>query len=305
MAVRLQEDNRHMRQVTLRLQATPMLVVAVWAAGFTGTAPAFAAGANELQTPSVAEIIRRSVTANTADWKSQPQYAFQEFDRKSKVDSSGDVHTQQTKTYEVMMIEGSPYYHLIAIDKEPLNRDQAAQENAKMQREIKKRQHESPRERQARIAKYQNGRAEEHLLMQQMTEAFNFKLVGEETLEGAECYVLDATPKPDYHPPVERARVLTGMRGRLWIDKSGYHWVKVQAEVISSVSFALFIAQVKPGTKFELEQAPVGNVWLPKSFTESVNASVLGLVGYHTREEEHYSDYRLNQLTASTKSGAQ
>ena len=282
----------------LRLRATLSLVV-----GVVFTIPAMPA-AHDLQSTSATEIIRRSVVINTADWKAQPQYAYEEFDRKSKVDGSGAVHGQQSRTYEVVMIDGSPYNRLIAINNEPLCGNQAVQENAKMQREIQRRQGESVSERRARIAKYENGRAEEHMLMQQMTEAFNFRLAGEETVEGAECYVLEATPRPDYHPPVERARVLTGMRGRLWIDKTGYHWAKVQAEVISPVAFGLFLAQVKPGTKFELDQAPIGGVWLPKCFTESVNASVLGLYGYRTNEEEHYSGYRLNQLSASAGSAA-
>jgi hypothetical protein len=186
-----------------------------------------------------------------------------------------------------------------------LNRVHAAQENTKFQHEILRRQHETADDRRVRIGKYQNGRADEHLLMQQMVEAFTFKLVGEETIQGAECYVLDALPRPDYHPPVERAKVLTGMRGRLWIDKLGYHWAKVEAEVFSPVQFGFFIAQVKPGTKFQLDQAPVGGVWLPKCFTQSVNASVLGLYGYRTREEEHYSDYHLNQLHAGSRTTVQ
>ncbi len=259
------------------------------------------AAAHDTSTPAVAEIIRRSVVTNTNDWKSQPEFAYQEIDLKSKVDSAGSVHAQQSKSYEVLMIDGSPYHRLIAINNTPLSPAQAAQENAKLERETLRRQHETPEQRRARIGKYQNSRAEEHLLMQQMAEAFDFKLVGEETLEGVECYVLDASPRPDYQPPVARARVLTGMRGRLWIEKSEYHWVKVEAEVISPVEFGLFVAQVKPGTKFELDQAPVGNVWLPKSFTESVNASVLGLYGYRTREEEHFSDYHLNQLSAGSQ----
>jgi hypothetical protein len=285
----------------MMLGLRPMLVLSI---GLTCTISATPA-THDLQWISVGDIIRRSVATNTADWKAQPQYAYDEFDRKSKVDGSGAEHPQQSRTYEVLMIEGSPYNRLIAIDNEPLRGDQAAQENEKLQREILRRQNESDSERRARIAKYENGRSEEHMLMQQMTEAFNFSLVGEETVEGAQCYVLDATPRPDYHPPVERARVLTGMRGRLWIDKTGYHWAKVQAEVISPVAFGLFVAQVKPGTKFELRQAPVGNVWLPKSFSESVNASILGLCGYRTNEEEHYSDYHLNQLSANAGSAAQ
>ncbi len=286
-------------QTVRGLRATSMFAV-----GLSIVGPAFTAN-HDVSNPSTTEIIRRSVAANTADWKAQPQYAYQELDLKGKVDSSGKVQPQSSRTYEVVMIEGSPYNRLIAIDNEPLSRARAAQENAKLQREILRRQQETPADRRTRIGKYQNGRAEEHLLMQQMVEAFNFRLVGEEMVEGAECYVLDALPRPDYHPPVERAKVLTGMRGRLWIDKSGFHWAKVEAEVFSPVQFGLFIAQVKPGTKFQLNQAPVAGVWLPKCFTQSVNASVLGLYGYRTREEEHYSDYHLNQLSAGSKAVVQ
>ncbi len=285
-------------RVALRLQASSVLALGL---GFA--APALPV-VYDASAPSVAEIVRRSVQANAADWKSQPQYAFQEFDLKSKIDAEGKAQRQQSKSYEVLMIEGSPYNRLVATNGEKLSPAQAAQENAKLQRETLRRQQESPQDRHNRLAKYLSNRAEEHILMQQMVEAFNFKLVGEETIEGTDCYVLQADPRPDYQPAVPRAKVLTGMRGRLWIDKSQYHWVRVQAEVISPVAFGLFLAQVKPGTKFELDQAPVGEVWLPKTFTQSVNASVLGLYGYRTKEEEHYSDYRLNQLNAGSRIAA-
>jgi hypothetical protein len=183
---------------------------------------------------------------------------------------------------------------------EPLTAEQAQQEQDKLSREIQKRRNESPDQRRARISKYQNDRSEEHLLMQQMVDAFNFKLNREEQVNGVDCYLLDATPDPDYRPPVEKARVLLGMKGHLWIDKAEYHWVKVQAEVIKPVQFGFFIAQVKPGTKFELEQSPVGGVWLPKRFAESVNASIFGLYGMRSRSEEIYSNYEL--LAAHAKS---
>ena len=248
--------------------------------------------------PKAADIIRRSIAVNTADWQAQPQYAHCELDIKKKRDSNGRVRIEQSKTYEVMMIEGSPYYRLIAVNNEPLTRSQEQQERAKLNKETERRQNESARDRRARIAKYQNERAEEHLLMQQMVAAFEFRYAGEQPVKGTDCYVLDATPNPDYRAPVERARVLTGMKGRLWIDKAHYHWAKVEAEVTKPVEFGLFIAKVKPGTRFELDQGPVGDVWLPTFFMQSVNATVLGMYGMHSIEEEHYSAYRENNLNA-------
>jgi hypothetical protein len=67
----------------------------------------------------------------------------------------------------------------------------------------------------------------------------------------------------------------------------------VTAKVIKPVEFGYFIAKVRPGTQFELNQDPIeGNVWLPVHFSQAVNARVLGFYGIRTREEEHYSDYR-------------
>ena len=80
----------------------------------------------------------------------------------------------------------------------------------------------------------------------------------------------------------------------MWIDKQAYHWVKVQADVIEPVTFGFFLAKVNPGTRFELDQSPLGNVWLPRHFIQSVNASVLGLYGIRDQDEFFYSNYREN-----------
>lgn len=244
---------------------------------------------------SATEIVRRSVAVNGSDWKAQPNFSHREEDVKSKEDSSGKVLSRQDKTYQVTMIDGSPYNRLVEINHEPLSPVQAKQEQAKMAREIATRGRESASQRHGRIAKYQQDRAEEKLLMQQMATAFDFSLQGEQVVNGVDCYILDASPDPSYQPPVQRARVLLGMKGRLYIDKTSYHWVRVEAQVISPVEFGLFLAKVKPGTRFELDQSPAGGtngVWLPAHFVQSVNATVLGVYDMRNKEEEFYSDYQ-------------
>jgi hypothetical protein len=253
-------------------------------------------------TVDVASIIKKSVAVNNADWKAQILYGHRELDVKAKIDSAGSARGQQSKTFEVMMIEGSPYERLVGIDNESLSPDLDQQERLKLNREIKRRQAESMGDRQARIAKYRTQRAEEQMLMQQMVNAFNFRYLGEEQLDGVTCYRLAATPNPSYTPPVEKARVLTGMEGELWISKQSFHWVRVRAEVTEPVEFGLFVAKVKPGTSFELDQQRVGDFWLPKRFTQSVNASIFGLYGYRAKEETDFSSYHENTLHASADS---
>lgn len=254
---------------------------------------AFSLAASAAVSPSgVPGIVQRSVITNTRDWKAQDDFAFDERDIKSKVDSDGNAKLEGSKTYAVLMIQGTPYRRLLAVDQENLSKAQQAEEQRKLEQERAHRRQESPAERQSRIKKYREQREEEHLLMDQMAIAFDFTLLGNEQVDGVECFHLRATPKAAYKPPVEKARVLRGMRGEMWIDRQAYHWVKVKAEVIEPVTFGFFIAKVNPGTRFELEQKPVGSVWLPKRFLQVVRASVFGVYGLRSRDEFLYSGYR-------------
>ena len=112
-------------------------------------------------------------------------------------------------------------------------------------------------------------------MMEQLTKALDFKLAGEQKLGAQDVYVLKATPHPGYEPPNNEAKVLTGMEGKLWIDKQTFQWLKVEATVIRPVSIGGFLAEVEPGTHFELEKMPVaGNIWLPKHFAMKSQAKI-------------------------------
>jgi hypothetical protein len=62
-------------------------------------------------------------------------------------------------------------------------------------------------------------------------------------------------------------KVLTGLKGKLWIDESSFRWVKVQAEAVKPVSIVGFLARVEPGTQFELRERPINaENWLAHLF---------------------------------------
>lgn len=237
--------------------------------------------------PDVQEIIRRSVAATQEDWKLAPDYAFMERDIESKKDRG-----KTEKSYAVLMVDGSPYNKLVALNGRPLSKDEAAIEEQKLQEAIQGRRHESQRDRAKRVAKYQRERTADEAMMKEMVEAFQFRPAGEETLNGRQCWVFDATPKPGYVPKTRDTKVLTAMKGRLWIDKNEYQWVRVKAEVMRPVRMYGFLAKVGPGTKFELDQAPVApNIWLPKHYSVNVNATALGLFNEDSTDDETYWNY--------------
>jgi len=239
--------------------------------------------ASAFAAPDVATIVRRSAEVNDKDWGAIPQYDNSE--RDLQPDGS-------TRTYEVMMILGSDYHRLIAVNDKPLTPEEQAAEQERLEQVIAQRQSESPAQRAQRIAKYEKDLKRDHMMMQQLTVAFDFKLLGEKKLGPYDVYELQATPRRGYQPPNTETKVLTGMEGKLWIDKETYQWVKVEAEVMHTVSIAGFVAQVQPGTRFELEMMPVDDgIWLPKHFSMKAHAKILFLFNHRTQEDETYFDY--------------
>ena len=83
------------------------------------------------------------------------------------------------------------------------------------------------------------------------------------------------------------------MVGQLWIDQKTFQWVKVVAEVVHPVSIGGFLARVDPGTRFELDKAPVGNgIWLPSHFSMKSDAKVLHMFSHDSQEDVTYFDYK-------------
>lgn len=236
------------------------------------------------QQPSVQQIIDKSVLVNEADFKAADRFNWIETDRTGK----------GAKTSRVTMIEGTPYYRLIKVNGQPLSPAQDGQQARKEQQVIAHRRAETGSERQKRIDTFEKERRRDNALMSQLTKAFNFTMIGLRQTGGYSVYVLKATPRPGYKPPSMETQVLTGMHGELWIDETTFHWVKVTAQVIHPVSLEGFLAEVEPGTQFELENQPVGDggTWQTAHFSMKSNARVLHFFPRESSDDETYTDYQ-------------
>lgn len=81
--------------------------------------------------------------------------------------------------------------------------------------------------------------------------------------------------------------MLTGLKGKLWIDESSFRWVKVEAEAVKPVSIVGFLARMEAGTQFELQERPINaEIWLPCLFTMQARAKILLLVNKSSATNE-------------------
>jgi len=231
--------------------------------------------------PDVKTIVERSVAANDKDFAAEPQFNFKEKDR-----------SKTTKTFQVSMIDGSPYQRLLASGT-PLSTAEEAIESEKEKKTAAERRAQTPEERERRITAYQKQLKSDHEMMSQLSQGFDFKIAGTRKVGQRTVWILTATPKLGYRPLNLDCQVLPGMRGEMWIDQNTYEWVKVTAQVIRPVSIGGFLAEVEPGTRFEIEKEPVApGIWQITHFSMQSRARVLHFIRHNSAEEDWYSDFQ-------------
>jgi hypothetical protein len=238
------------------------------------------------------EIVRRSVLLDERNSKLALNYTFLERTETRQFSPGGDLKSTSSKTYDITMVEGSPYRRLVKRDDKPLEPREEAKEQEKLAKSIEERRRESPSQRAKRLQEVERHRAEDRKIVQEIPDAFDFRLLGEENIGGREAFLITATPKPGYKWRDQKAKMLTKFKGRIWIDKAEYQMVKADAETIDTITFGWFLARLSPGAKVQFEDTRINDeVWLPRHFLVDAGARLV-FKKFHTEVEGTYSDYK-------------
>jgi hypothetical protein len=238
-------------------------------------------------------IVRRSIELDRKYLDLVRQYTFIEHQENRQFDGGGKVKDRESRTWDVTLQVGSPYRRLIARDGKPLPVKDEALEQEKLKKSIEQRQQETEAQRQARLndAEHRLQRQREPLL--EIPDAFDLKLAGEEPVNGNACWVIEATPKRGYKPRSSRAVFFPKVRGKLWVSKIDYQWVKVEGESIDTISFGLILARVAKGARIRIEQTRVNDeVWLPLRIDIAASARIALFKTFRGEVEINYRDYK-------------
>lgn len=232
--------------------------------------------------PSAEEIVRRSAEATHTDWEKAPEFDY----------CDTEVAGNHTRTSAELMIAGSAYERLVAVDGQPLPEDQEQEQAARFASTIEQRKQETAEQHAKRVAQYEKERHRDQMLLEEMTSAMDFHLDGTASIAGRQTFVLDATPRAGYVPKGMETQVLTGMRGTLWVDQESYRWVRVEAQVMHPVNIVGFVARVEPGTHFLLEEAPIApDVWMATRFTMRARAKILFFFPSSSSSDDTWFNY--------------
>ena len=239
--------------------------------------------------PDPAGIVRQSLERDRRNFELLKNYTYTETNEDREYDKAGHLKKTESETYEVLVLGGREYGKLIARNGKPLSDNDARKVQEKLDRELKRRENETPQEK----ARLEKERQKQREFANELPAAFDFRLIGEETVSGRPVWVISGEPKPGYRARDPLAKVVTKMRGKIWIDKTELQWVRVEAESIGSISFGLGLVRIGPGSVVRFEQTRVNDeVWLPSSGNIKVNARLALLKGLHEEVDFRFQDYK-------------
>jgi len=231
------------------------------------------------------QIVIQSLAATERSWQARDHYTFTERDEDRRLDGLGRVKSENVEVTRMILVNGIRFEQLM----ERNGKLPTAEEQIKSDKNLEKLKHETPSEEAARLLKTRENRS----FLQDLLEAFDFQLIGEETVGGRPAYVLQAKPHPGYHPHGKYGRLFSKVEGKLWVDKQDFGWVRVDGEVTQSFSIGILVARVQRGSHIIMEQSPVGDaVWVPRRLAMKASATIFLLKSVDLERILTYSDYR-------------
>jgi hypothetical protein len=251
------------------------------------------------------EIVKKSVELDQADWARMKDYTWIARQTDRNLDSSGNVKSEKADEWETVVLYGEPHRRMLERDGKPLSAEDQHKEQVKLDKAVAKLERESPEQRARREAQYEKEREKDREFLRDVPDIFDFKLLGDQKIDGHDVWVITATPRPGAHPKHSDAKPLLKVRAKMWIDKAEYQWVRLEAETTATISIGLFIARLNPGAKLVFEQTRVNDdVWLPKREIIS-GAGRLGLVKKVAAEQEvtwnHYRKFQVDSKVVAVQ----
>ena len=246
-----------------------------------------------LSAEQIRDLIQKVAVNDNENDRKQRNYTYIERDVEKTLDGNGGTKSTEARTYEVLNIYGEQVQKLIEKNDKPIPQKEAAKEEQKIEKVISKRRSESEKDRQKRAEREAKDREEDRQFEREIVDAYNFSLLGTETVSGREAWVISAEPRPGFVPHMKYANYLPKFHGRAWIDKADLQMSKLDVEALDTVSWGLFLARLHKGSHFMIEQTRINEeVWLPRQFAFKIDARVALLKNFSMDAQQTFRDYK-------------
>jgi hypothetical protein len=243
------------------------------------------------------EIVRRSVEQDQTNWIKRADYTWVGRSRERHFDSHDQVTSDRREAWEIFILDGVPFTRMLERDGKPLPAAEQRKQEQKLDKDTARLEGQTPEEKQRRAVDFEKSRRRDRAFLLEVPDAFDLRLEGSDRIDGQDVWVISGAPKPGYRAKSRDGAALAKIRGKIWIEKAGYQWVRVEAETIETISFGLFLARLNPGAKLVLEQTRINDeLWLPKRLY-MIGKGRIALVKRIAEDDEiTWSDYKKFQV---------
>ena len=250
------------------------------------------------------EIVRRATEVDHHNFERAQKYTCTQREVIKHLDKHGNVKSTEIKTFDINFYFGEFYARLVQQDDKPLSEKEQKKEDEKLEKFLAKRRSESEEDRRKRAEKQRKEREEGRAFVRDVQNAYDFRLVGDERVSGEDAWVIEATPRKDFKPTQPHADMLKKIKGKMWIEKKDYNWVKVEAEATDTISFGLFLFRIHPGSRFSLENAHINNeFWGLHRLIINGSARIALLKNEIAEQEDEFSNYKKFSSTVTILPG--
>lgn len=265
---------------------------------------AAACGAVPLVAQDAREIVRKSVELDQVNWLRMADYTWIAESQERHFDSRNRVTSDHQEAWETLILGGQPYRRMLERDHKPLPAPEQRKQQEKLDAAVARLDKETPEQKQRRSAEYEKSRRRERAFLLELPDAFDLHLDGDQTIDGQDVWVISGTPNPSYRPKSRDGAALLKIRGRIWIEKAGYQWVRLEGVTTETISFGWFLARLNPGAKLVIEQTRVnGEVWLPKREFVSGSGRIGMLKRLSEDQEITWRDYKKFRVESKVVAG--
>ena len=242
--------------------------------------------------PDPRELVKRALNAYSMDEGTQRQYTYEQRDDVRVMDGSGNLKRHELKTYDVSLIEGSPYKRLVKRDDHSLSPEEEKQQQDALNYNLDVRHRETPDQRRVRIAEFERKRQDRRGDLDEVPNAFDFKLVGEDVIDGVPAWIVEGTPRPNYRAKCKSAAYFAKLKGRIWISKADNHVMKIDALTLDTISIGAFVLRIAQGGHIAIDFGRVSDAWLPKHVALTGSARLLFIKGYQLNADYSFTNYK-------------
>ena len=244
-----------------------------------------------LALPSAETVIQCAIAIDKQEAQLRTRYTYTEELRNQQIEKDGKLGAIDTKTFDVIFLEGEPFRKLILIDGKPLPPDKQKKVDQEMEKTRDAR-------RKARRSGLHFERTVQIGGLAELLKYFDSRVTGEETLRGHLVWVMESTPKRDYKPSSKDEEQIMSWNHKSWFDQQDGSLMQSQDTAIRAVN------GFQPGSEHTWEyEKGSEDCWLIRKITGKADLIFYKVVHGHVITTQTFTNYKKFDVASTITTG--